>query len=64
MRILIFGRHVPGIIQASAVREGHTQGSETWARKRLAGRRIDALVYALYGLRDDEIRIVEEATQR
>ena len=25
-------------------------------------RRIDALVYQLYGLSDDEIRIVEEAT--
>jgi len=26
-------------------------------------RRIDRLVYALHGLTDDEIRIVEEATQ-
>ena len=26
-------------------------------------RRIDRLVYELYGLTDDEIRIVEEATQ-
>ncbi len=27
-------------------------------------RRIDRLVYELYALTDDEIRIVEEATQR
>ena len=27
-------------------------------------RQIDQLVYELYGLTDDEIRIVEEATQR
>ena len=27
-------------------------------------RLIDQLVYELYGLTDDEIRIVEEATQR
>ncbi len=28
----------------------------------MANRRINALVYRLYGLTDDEIRIVEEAT--
>lgn len=27
------------------------------------GRQIDELVYELYGLSDDEIRIVEEATK-
>ncbi len=27
-------------------------------------RQIDALVYELYGLTDDEIRLVEEATER
>jgi hypothetical protein len=27
-------------------------------------RRIDGLVYELYGLTDEEIRIVEEATER
>ena len=29
-----------------------------------ADRQIDALVYELYGLTDDEIRVVEEATAK
>ncbi len=31
---------------------------------RATDRQIDSLVYELYGLTDDEIRIVEEATKR
>jgi hypothetical protein len=36
----------------------------TRAQINAAGRQIDALVYDLYGLTEEEIRIVEEGTAR
>lgn len=49
--------------QPASAKTAHEQ---TALQRQIAAtdREIDALVYALYGLTDEEIRIVEEATAR
>jgi hypothetical protein len=51
---------VPGELHALIDRERTVIGAQIEA----TDRQIDRLVYELYGLTDDEIRLVEEATAR
>jgi hypothetical protein len=51
---------VPGEFHALIERERTMIGAQISA----TDRQIDRLVYELYGLTDDEVRIVEEATIR
>lgn len=52
------------LLALNAQPPGHTAHEQTLRSRQIAAtdREIDALVYELYGLTDDEIRIVEEAT--
>ncbi len=49
--------------EARTARNGH-QPTSLQRQIEATDREIDSLVYQLYGLSDDEIRIVEEATAR